>query len=260
MDFNDYWQENKRFVTTVAIGAVVFLIAYVILSGKYSDAISAKNAQKRGLDQQLNASLFSASDLTAAEDENEALRSTVDELAARADFAPRELFQLDRSAGAPSVNSQYLRALSEVRDQLIPRANRRNMKIDPGLGMPALSPTREDQIERYLEALDLIDTVANIAIEVGVRRVDRIAIRLDPALGTRQGVGRIEKTRVKISFEGPAMPLTQLLARIQRPADGRPLLVDEVEMIASKSKPGDARLDLTVIAARLHDAVDEEDD
>ena len=28
MDLNDYWQENKRFVTTVLAGLVVFLIAY----------------------------------------------------------------------------------------------------------------------------------------------------------------------------------------------------------------------------------------
>lgn len=259
MDFNDYWQENRRFVTTVAVGMIVFLIAYLVLSSKYSDAISGKNSQRASLERQLRQSLYSSADLSNAEGENEALQHAVTELSGPAEFKLREAFRLNRSAGAPSVSSQYLRALSEVRDDLIPRANRRNMKLDSGLGMPALSPTREDQIERYLEALDLIDSVAGMAVDVGVARVERIDIRLDPALGTRQGVGRIERTRVKFSFEGPAMPLTQLLARTQRPADGRALVIDEVEMIASKSKPGDARLDLTVVAARLHEAVDEED-
>ncbi|MEM7306035.1 MAG: hypothetical protein AAF682_05160 [Planctomycetota bacterium] len=259
MDLNEYWQENKRFVTMVAIGALVFLIGYLVLDGKYESAISSQNLQKARLDSELRKSLFSAADLDDAEDENERLNAAVEELSARADFEPRELFRIDRGGGAPSVNSQYLRALTDVRDRLIPRANRSNMKLDPGLGMPELSPTREEQIERYLEALDIIESVADLAIEAGVRRLDEITIRLDPALGSRQGVGRIERTRVKFSFEGEAKPLTQLMARTQRTSEGRQLLIDEVEMIASKSRPGDSRLDLTMVAARLQVPTTEED-
>ena len=222
---NEYWQENKRFVTMVAVGALVFLIAYLVLDGKYKSAIQSKNVQRSKLDGELKQSLYTTADLDAAEEENEALNAAVGALAAQADFEPRAMFRL--RDGAASAGSQYLSALSEVREDLIPRANRNNLKLDPGLGMPALSPTREDQIERYLEALDIIDSIANLAIDVGVRRIDKIDIRLDPGLGTRQGVGRIERTRVKFSFEGAAHapdPADDALpAHARRPgaADGR---------------------------------------
>jgi len=252
VDLNSYWQENKRFVTSVAAGAAVFFVAYLVVGGRYEGAITSKRGELARLEGDLRKSHFTAGDYDEAEAENETLQAAVSTLAKGADFEPRERFRIDRAPGAPSAGSQYLRALSEVHDTLIPRANRANMRIDPGLGMPALSPTRDDQIERYLEALDVIDTVANLAIQCNVSRVQEIAVRIDPGLSSRQGVGAIERTQIQFSFEGPAMPLTELLARTQRPPDGRALLIEDVEMLASKSKVGDARLDLTVVAARLH--------
>lgn len=257
MDLNDYWQENKRFVTTVAIGAAVFLIAYSLLAGSYGDKIGAKQSRRVTLQGELAAALFTASDLAAARAENEALRAAVEELTPRADFQARDAFRLT-GAGA-SAGSQYLRALTEVRETLIPRANRNNLQLDPSLGMPSFSPTKEDEIERYLQALDVVDTVANLAIDAGVRRMDKIQVRLDPGLGTRGGVGAIERTRVKFQLEGPALPLARLLVATQRPPDGRVLMIDDVEMVSSRQKEGEARLDLTVTAARLRPPVREEE-
>ena len=257
MDLNSYWQENKRFVTSVAVGAAVFFTAYLVVGARYEGAIMDRRGELVRLEGDLRKSHFTAEDLDEAQAENDALRAAVDTLAKRADFAPRDLFRLDRAPGAPSAGSQYLRALTEVHDTLIPRANRANMRIDPGLGMPSLSPTRDDQIERYLEALDIVDTVADLAIQCNVSRLEGIVVRLDPGLSSRQGVGEIERTQVQFSFEGPAMPLAELIARLQRPPDGRPLLIQDVEMIASKGKPGDARLELTIVAARLQPAVPE---
>ncbi len=259
MDLNDYWQENKRFVTTVASGAVVFLIAHMVLDGNYSGEISAQNKRRAGYENDLRQVLFDTSDLSTAESENENLRGAVDQLSAQAQFQTRPRFRLDRSPAAPSPGSQYLRTLTAVRDDLIPRSNRNNMRLDAELGMPSFSPTREDHIERYLEALDVVDTVVNLAIESNVRRLDKIDVKLDPGLGTRQGVGRIEHTKIKFTFEGPSLPLARLLGRVQRPPDERALLVDDVEFIASRSKPGEARLDLTLTATRLTEETPEED-
>jgi hypothetical protein len=251
VNLGNYWQENKRFVTVVAGGALVFLIGYLVLSGRYGSSISGARGQLARLEGDLRKAHYTSADRDAAIAENDALRSSVETLAARAHFAPRAGFRIDRGAGAPSPSSQYLRALNAVRDDLLPRANRANVKLDAGLGMPALSPTREDLIERHLEALDVVDTVLGMAIACGVARVESIAVRTDPGLSSRQGVGPIERTQIQFSFEGRAQPLVELLARTQRAPDGRALLVHEVELIASKSKPGDARLDLTLVAARL---------
>ena len=149
--------------------------------------------------------------------------------------------------------------MNDVSATLIPRAKRANMRIDEGLGMPALSPTRDDDIERYLEALDVIDTVASLAIDCGVERIERINVRLDAGLGLRQGVGRIERTQIEFTAEGAAKPLIELLARTQRPPDGRPLCLGDVEMTSSRFKEGDGTLTMTVIAVRLHEPTGEED-
>ena len=56
------------------------------------------------------------------------------------------------------------------------------MTIPDDLGLPALAPTREDELARYLEAFDLVERVIRLSFETGVRKVDKIQIRLDPKL------------------------------------------------------------------------------
>jgi hypothetical protein len=258
MDLNDYWQENKRFVSMVAGGALVFLIAYLVVGSRYDGKIAQQRGERVKLESEMRRTHFTAQDYDEAEAENEALLAAVETLTGGAAFHARDAFRVDRASGV-SAGSQYLRAMNDVAASLIPRAKRANMPIDEGLGMPVLSPTRDDDIERHLEALDVIDTVANLAIDCGVGRVERIGVRLDPGLRVRQGVGRIEVTTVEFTFEGPAQPLAELLARTQRPPDGRPLCVSEVAMIASRFKPGDATLELKIAVVRLHAPVDEED-
>jgi hypothetical protein len=258
MDLNDYWQENKRFVSAVAAGALIFLIAYLVVGNRYDDRITQQRADQVRLESEMRKSHYTAQDFAEAEDENESLRAAVETLAGGAAFRPRPAFRIDK-ASSVSASSQYLRAMNDVSAALIPRAKRANMKLDEGLGMPALSPTRDDDIERYLEGLDVIETVANLAIDCGVQRVERIAVRLDPGLSLRQGVGRIERTEVTFGFEGAAQPLVELLARTQRPPDGRPLCIADVEMSASRFKPGDATLELKLVAVRLHAPADSED-
>ena len=63
MDLNDIWQENKRFITTVGSGFLVFLIGFLVVEGMYSgdiDSIRRKNSAARG---KLRAEMFTADDL-----------------------------------------------------------------------------------------------------------------------------------------------------------------------------------------------------
>ncbi len=249
MDLNDYWQENKRFVSVVAFGVVGFFLASFLIDAVYGDDLSAAQSKVTRLQRELKKPLFSASDRTAAQAQNDELRAAVERLHEAVQFVPREEFRLDPALGTPS--NQYLRALTRVREDLLPRANRANVGLDPGLGMPKLSPTREEEIERYLEALDVIETSLRMAIDAGVRRVDKIQIKLDPGLSTRVGLGRIERTRIPMTLIGDSLALTRLLAATQRPADGRILHVDEIEMLPSRNKQDEVRLDLTLVVARL---------
>ncbi len=256
MDLNDYWQENKRFVSGVAGGAVVFLIGYMVVGSFYDSDIRSKRRSIAQRQSDLRQAMFTASDLADAQQENDDLRAAVGELVAATRFEARPEFVLDPSQGA--ANTQYLRALSRVREDLLTRANRSNLQLDPGLGMPALSPTRQPEIERYLEALDVVETVVDLSIDARAQRIDRILVRLDPALTSRDGLGDVERTRVTFEVTGNSLALTRLLTWTQRPPGGdagRVLHIDSVELAPSRSKDEEVHLELTLVVARLSEGL-----
>ena len=84
-------------------------------------------------------------------------------------------------------------------------------------------------------------------------RLEKIQIKLDPGLLSRAGLGSVERTRIQLTVTGASGSLTSFLGRTQRPRDGRVLHVEDVEMIPSRNKKDEVRLDLTVVLARLAD-------
>ena len=215
MDLGDYWQENRRFVTTVGAGALVFLIAKMVLASTYEGDINAKDRVISQRKTDLAGPMYVSADLSEARAENEAFLEAVEVLRAATDFQPRPEFELDSTLG--SASNQYLRALARVREELVPRANRSNLQVDSQLGMPRLSPTRDAEIERYLEALDVIETVVGLAVDARVQRIDKIQIRLDPGLNSREGLGAIERTRVTFTLTGRSLALERVLSWTRGP-------------------------------------------
>jgi len=256
MDLGEYWQENKRFVTSVALGLVGFLVAASVIDSTFADDIGATSRRVSRLKSDLAKPMFDATDLAAVTAENEALREAVGRLEEATAFVPRDGFSVDAGLGSPS--NQYLRTLAEVREELLPRVNRANVRVDPGVGMPELSPTRGDEILRYLEALDVVETVVRMVVDSGVRRIDDIQVKLDPGLSSRSGLGRVERTRVVFELAGPSRSVTNLLARTQRPPSGNALLLEDVELIPARNKEDEVRLEMTVVIARLHEDAQQE--
>ena len=260
MDLGDYWQENKRFVTGVGAGVVVFLIGFALVRSYFEGDIQSKRREIGKRESDLAQPMFSATELADAQAQHDALTAAVAELTEAARFEPRPEFVIDPSRGA--ANAQYLRALSRVREGLLLRANRANVGMDPSLGLPALSPTREAEIERYLEALDVVETVSDIAIDARVDRVERIRIKLDPGLHSREGLGSVERTLVTFSMTGTSLALTRVLTWTQRPrerGDGtRPpvLHLDGLEIVPSRSKQDEVRMEVTVVIARIPETED----
>ena len=250
MDLGGYWQENKRFVVGVGAGALLFLVGLVVESSIWEDQRNDTRRRIQGLKNQLEEASYTAEDLAEAERENAALRGVVERLGTVADFQPRPEFAREEAGG--SASNQYLRAVSRVREELESRANRAGIALDLELGMPELSPTVEAEIERYLEALDLVETVVDLAIRSRVQRIDKIQVRLDPGLSSRQGLGRIERTKVVFDLTGSSLALDRLLVWTQRPpADGRVLLVDAFEMQNARGKEGEVRLEVTFVVPRV---------
>ncbi len=249
MDLNEYWEENKRFVMGVVGALVLFFIAHSLVTSHYEGDLRAKRTSIARSKGDLKQAMYSSADLDAAEEQNQALHRASEQLRAATHFVPRSQFEIDSTRG--SASSQYLRALGSVREELVRLAGRANMQLDSSLGLPALSPTRELEIERYMEGLDVVDQLVRAAIQAGVKRTDQLRIALDPGLRAREGVGDIERTRVSCTLIGPSLALERLISATQRAAGERPLHIYEMEMNPSRSKDDEVRLDLTLLIARV---------
>jgi hypothetical protein len=250
MDLGAYWQENKRFVLVVAAGLVLFLIGFAVETSIYRGKINAAQRAIQLNQNQLRDMKFTASDLSEVKAENEALVAASARLSQAARFQPRPEFVPDASRG-PSAN-HYLRTLSRVREELLQRANRAGLGLDSSLGMPELSPTAEHEIVRTLEALDLVETVCDLAIRARAERVDKIQVRLDPGHGSREGVGAIERTRVQFTLTASSLAAARVLVWTQRPpAGGRVLPIDKLEMSPLRGRSDQVRLDVTFVIARV---------
>ena len=248
MDLNDIWQEHKRFILTVAVGCLVFLIANLTVSSIYEGDLASAGARSVATRRELAKPLFGSRDRTRAEEQNDGLRLALGELRERVAFQPRAEFVLDPNGGAESI--QYQRIASGVRDDLLPRAARVNLALEDTLGLPALSPTEAYKIERYLEALDVVDRAVRLAIDAGVARIDDISIKLDPALLSRAGTSTVERTKITFEMVGPSLAMTRFLLATQR-AETTALMIHEFELTAKR--PEETRLSLVLLVARVGD-------
>jgi hypothetical protein len=247
MDLENLWQENKRFVLTVAGGVLVFMIGEMIIGQVFGDELNAERRSVASANRDLGEAMFGADDLTRARSENRALRGALQDLAHAAAFSAREQYRIDPAAG--SASSQFFGTVSSAREELLTLAGRNDLRVPDAVGLPALSPTRDGDIERHLEALDLIDRVVHACVDAGVERIDSIDIKLDPKLDAREGVGRVERTRVDFTLSGRTAPIQRFLLATQ--AGDEPLVVQAMELVPSRRSEDEARLEISFTIVRL---------
>jgi len=253
MDLNDYWQDNKRFVTVVLAGVLAFCVGLMSIEKTLGKAVSGASGDVEETQKMLDGISLTTTDLRAAKSDNEALQGAVGDLESRVGFKTRPGFSLDSTRG--SASNQYFAQVSSVREDLSREAGRLGVMIPDDLGLPALAPTRQDELERYLEAFDLVERVVQLAFESGVRKIDSIKIRLDSGLRSRQGVGLIEETEVDMRLAGNSGALVQLLVASQDASRGEVLLVESCELQPERARPTQAVMDINFLVARLlHDS------
>lgn len=247
MDFDDYWQENKGFVAQVGAGLVAFLVGMAIIDRTVGADVEAERRKVSREQQKLRQEAYSGTDLDLAREDNDALALAVGELAARVSFEGSQGFLSD---GEPATPERYLAAVAAIRDELLPAAGRANLQLDQSFGLPDLSPTREDELERYLEGLDLVVQVSRFAIEEGAEEIRSIQIRLDSRVRSRGNPVGVERTRVLFDLLGPNLALSQVLARTQTDSPS-PLVIEEVEMQTQRGSLDEARLQVTFLVPRI---------
>ena len=261
MDLNDLWQEHKRFIVAIAIGLTAFLVGTIAIDRMFGSERRAATLRLTANERNLRSERYGPDALSQARAENEALLEAVEALEAAAVFRPRPEFVLGSESG--SASGQYFSLVDRVRGEILTLASRNRVRIPSDLGLEMLQTTRAEIIERHLEALDLIDRVTRLAVELGVERIDGIQVRLDPAFDSRSGVGSVERTRVTFKMTSAAQPVAELLARTQTPesgtARGASLPVESVDLVGARSKEGELRAEVTFLVVRLHEQDEEEE-
>lgn len=259
MDLEEYWQENKRFLAQVGIGLVVFLVGSGVIGATVGAKADAERRRAAGFQRELGKPYFRAAERRDAEADHDALVEAALALRDQVEFDPRAEFRGTDDAPQRIDTNHFLTVASRVRAELMPLASRSNVEVDETLGLPEQSPTRTDEIERYLDALDVIERVVGAAIEERVVKVESIKVRLDPGLRGRKGVGSIERSRILFEIHGSDLALQRLIAATQR-AEPQALVLDEVEMSRSRQDPGVVVLELAVLMARVTAPITEEED
>ncbi len=244
MKIEEYWQENRTFVLRVAGGLVLFLIALAVVDSWIGSDLRSERLRQNALRARLAQPTHGPAHEALAREDNEALRLALEELETRVAFRPRPGF---REPGRSVSAARYLDAVAAVREELLPRARRRNVHVDPTFGLPAQSPTREDELARTLDGLDVVERLVSLAVDEGVERVERLRIRLDPSLTGRGGAGAVERTRVEVVLVGRGAALTRTLERTQREGHA-PLMIESFRLESQRQRPGMAQLEMTLVA------------
>ena len=245
---DDFWQENKPFVLGVAAGAALFGIGWLATAKTLGADLRAQRARLRTLETQLDQPRFVAADQERAQAERDSLSQAVTTLSDAVAFHARPEFALDGTSPA----NRYFAVQSRVREELLTLAGRAGLILPEGLGLPALSPTKEQEIVRYLEALDVVDRVVKLAIEAGCERIDEIRVQLDSRLVSGKSIPDIEKTSIEFDLIGPSAPLARWVALTQQERFGDVILIDKLNLVASRTKPDEARLEVTFRVAHLY--------
>jgi hypothetical protein len=139
VDVNDFWQENKRFVMSVAGGALVFLTGIVLIKNLFGSELNAQQVRKTKAESVLAGPLYPQADLDALRDENEKLAAAHAALVAASVFQPREAF----APTSGSMATRYFNICSSTRDELLALAGRVGVPVPDSLGLPALAPDKD---------------------------------------------------------------------------------------------------------------------
>jgi hypothetical protein len=136
-------------------------------------------------------------------------------------------------------------------------ASRARVVLPENLDIDDIKTNDVALIERHLEALDLLDRLVRFGIEAGVNRLVTVDIDLDPALSSRDGVGAIERTKVKVKLTAAPPAAGRFLALTQSDRYGRPVLVDSYDVRRAGGGRDEVTVEATFLVVRLHDVSEE---
>lgn len=255
MDLHDRWQENKRWVSGVLLGVVVFFIAASVVRSVFSS-----EATERAMTTDARAiganPLYDVAAQKALEAEAKALDEAAQKLRAELEFKPREQFLLQGKSEPPDL--YFLKLSTAMRSRLLREADSANVDVsDKSLQWTTPSP---EDTQAWLIALNVIDDAvtrllaAHRAVRdqnpeaLGLRAITEFKVedpraaaqrgrwRASPAGGKADAGDTIAEQAVRFSFTSDAATAYRFLEACDDPE--RPLALSALK-IAAGELPGD---------------------
>jgi hypothetical protein len=215
------WQRNRKFVLG-AVGGVIafFVLLWILTTGRVGRQEAATRAIGKAASD-LRTAMYTDAQERAAQQRLATLRER------NAGHAALALPPLRPGFGIPTGKApaqHYIELSGALRLDLVGWALRNNCEVDPSLGLPPVSPTQHQQVERVLRGLDVVERVVRLAVTSGARSVEKITIsdRGHRAVGGRSAQLDLTQVQMEIVFVGKS-PTTFLRTILAEPAASRPL-------------------------------------
>jgi len=211
MDLGDIWQAHKRFILGVGAGFLVFLIAKSVIGSTWNVDTAAKQANSTAV-RIRRLEVPRKSELARVEREVADHEETMERMVAAMHYETPESYVLPRS-GSPDLVFNEIR--EKATDELVNAARRRNIEVDSALGLPELTPSGREAIQRALRGLSIVQQVVTTAIVSGVSSVEKIQVT--KARGKRgKGGGFVDELEVSFEIHGQTANVADLVESLAR--------------------------------------------
>ena len=244
----DLWQEHRRFIVTVAAGALVFMIASMIISGMFGDRITRSRGRIASSQSAVNAAPKNA-DVKALEADRMQAEQLRDDLVAALERKPLKEYTV--GTDRPDPDGYYSRTIQKQQSRLAEFFASENIMLDGSLGQPGSFPTLRYAQDWYLRGLDAVTQVLGLAMEAdsefpgSIVAVEKIDIAAPPKFtgrsASKEGAAFLTRLPVTIRIKGHPKGVNWILWRLaQKNTNGRTLVLASgtIESLDKMVAPG----------------------
>lgn len=239
----DLWQEHRRFIVTLLAGGLVFLIAYLLIDGIYSDDIQQSQLLIARFERTQR--MAPGGDLEEARDEQARVVEEFERLRRGMDRRPAEGFKVGPDVSEADLH--FNMTVAKVRQEMLEPCALRNITVDRRLGLPDSIPGTRGQKDWYLRGLDVVYQVlalvleADSVLEGGIARVEDISIAGMDSRDETAGSRFVELLPVSLDIVGHPRAVDRVLRVLPQPDPNGRYLALLSGSIESLDEPPDAR-------------------
>lgn len=240
MSVEETWQENKSFILALAGGALVFFIAWLLITSSFEEDIERDLATARRARSQESRQRLPSGAKAEAEDALRALKASLQNLERELAYQPRAGFSPESATKAADIHFNEI--VQKLLVEVVEPAASLDIRIARDLGLGGVTPRSNADRAWYLAGLDVVHRIALVGVASGVRSIDPIAISAPPkATRSRPTTPYLREITVTFTAHGRPEAIDALLRGLVRP--GERLALERATITSMEAAKNAARFD-----------------